>query len=155
MVDAPNSNRWKWVLPFVVLIVILVVFSMYQWVIPRTDLEVRTVYHEAPGGGGTGGGININILMTNKGNRDIEELTCFARVRDQEGEVVAFREVESLFMESRENVELKLHFVGSQYETYRISLDLDFSSVGRQYSRDLTYTTVEDTMNLVFVEKVP
>ncbi|MEA3559719.1 MAG: hypothetical protein U9R75_10740 [Candidatus Thermoplasmatota archaeon] len=148
-------DRWKWGLPFVVIAMILFTFSMYQWIIPRTDLEVRTVYHEAPGGGGTGGTININVLLTNQGNRDIDDLECIVWVRSGEGEVLSFKEVKNVFLGSRENTEMKLVIVGSHYSVYKIAVELLFHSVGSDHSRDLDYSTSEDAMNLVFVENLP
>ncbi|MFO8051095.1 MAG: hypothetical protein R6V01_05280 [Thermoplasmatota archaeon] len=149
------TDRWKWLLPFAVLVVILFSFSMYQWFIPRTELEVRTVYHETPGGGGTGGVLNVNVLLTNKGNRDVEDLTCIVRVRDMKEEVLSFEEVENVFLSGRENMELKLVMVGSHYERYRITVEVLFSSLGKTYMDDLEYQTREDAMNLVFVENLP
>ena len=70
------NDRLTWLVPLAVLILVLLSFGTYQWIIPRTDLEVRTVYHEAPGGGGTGGTVNINVLLTNLGNREIGSLEC-------------------------------------------------------------------------------
>lgn len=149
------TDRWKWAIPFAVIAVILMAFSMYQWIVPRTDLEVRTVYHEAPGGGGTGGLVNVNVLLTNKGNRDIEDLECLVRVINAEGSILVFKDVKGVLLQERDNAELKLVLVGSQYKDYRITIDLVFSSARKDYVRDLEYVTQEDAMNLVFVEDLP
>ena len=57
-------------------IVILIIFIsaqlLYLYVIPRASIELKTVYHEATGGGGTGGLINVNSKFINSGNVEVE-----------------------------------------------------------------------------------
>jgi hypothetical protein len=141
-----------WVLPLAVLLVILLVFSSYQWLIPRTDLEVRTVYHEAPGGGGTGATLNVNILLTNLGNREISSLKCDVIVSVQGGGQMRRHSLPPDSLSRGENVEMKLSFIGSQYDNYSIDLDVSFDCSGDSYYEEWAYTTKEDVMNIVFVE---
>lgn len=143
-----------WALPLGVLLVILLSFATYQWIIPRTNLEVRTVYHEAPGGGGTGGTININVLFTNLGNREIKSLECDAVVSVMGGGVVARHSSDPEDLVKGENIEIKITYIGSHYDTYLIDLDVSFECSGDSHSRSMSYRTVEDTMNLVFVENL-
>jgi len=152
--EEEKTNRWMWVVPLVVLVVILTLFASYQWIIPRTDLEVRTVYHEAPGGGGTGGTININILLTNLGNRDVSSLDCHATIYIKGGGVVTRHSIVDEVLTQGENVEIKLVHIGSQYETYRLDIDVSFDSVGNSHLENLEYETREDLMNMVFVENI-
>jgi hypothetical protein len=134
--------------------VILLGFATYQWVIPRTDLEVRTVYHEAPGGGGTGGTININVLLTNLGNRQVGSLECDVVVSVEGSGIVARHSLGPETLGQGENVEIKIAHIGSHYDTYILDIDLSFDCSGNSLSKDLSYETEEDVMNLVFVENI-
>ncbi len=68
------------------LAVILVVgLSLYTYVIPRTDLTIRTIYHEAPGGGGTSGVMNLNVLLSNTGTLELENFTLTIEVTEGQG----------------------------------------------------------------------
>ncbi len=148
-----RENR-KWMIPLIVLLLILAGVVSYQWLIPRTDLEVRTVYHEATGGGGTGGLIHVNILLTNWGNREIRDLYCRYTVTIVNGSEMAHHESSSMILQRKENAELKLDFVGSQYWEYLIEIEISFRGSSGKISKDFGYHTVEDTMNIVFIERI-
>ena len=146
-------NR-KWMIPLIVLLLILAGVVSYQWLIPRTDLEVRTVYHEATGGGGTGGLIHVNILLTNWGNREISDLHCRYTVSIVNGSEMAHHESSSMILQRKDNAELKLDFVGSQYWEYLIEIQISFTGSSGKVSKDLAYNTFEETMNIVFIERI-
>lgn len=148
------DNKWMWMLPLGVLLVIILSFATYQWIIPRTDLEVRTVYHEAPGGGGTGGTININVLFTNLGNREVRSLECDVSISILDEGVVTRHSSGPDTLSSDENIEIKITHTGSHYVTYVIDLEVSFECSGDSHSRTMSYQTVEDTMNIVFVENL-
>ncbi|MCU0798488.1 MAG: hypothetical protein MUC62_02305 [Candidatus Thermoplasmatota archaeon] len=144
----------KWVAPLIVLLVVLVAFTTYQYILPRTDLEVRTVYHESPGGGGTGGVINVNILLTNKGNREVTGFDCSVNVMMTDGIEMTRGGFEDETLLSRDNTEIRLYFVGSHYSTYRIVVRVVFGSMGNTITQELVHSTIEDSMNLVFVDRI-
>lgn len=148
------NDKWMWALPLGVLLVIMLSFATYQWFIPRTDLEVRTVYHEAPGGGGTGGTININVLMTNLGNRDVRSLKCDVTLSIMDGGVVTRHSMGPDNLVNDENIEVKITYIGSHYDTYLIDLKVSFECSGNSFSETMSYRTIEDTMNLVFIENL-
>ena len=148
------NNKWMWAIPLSVLLIILLSFATFQWIIPRTDLEVRTVYHEAPGGGGTGGTVNINVLFTNLGNREVRSLECDVMISIEGFGVVERHSLGPENLESDENIEIKITYIGSHYDTYLVDLDISFECSGNSHSDQMSYRTVEDTMNLVFVENL-
>ncbi|MGA1873789.1 MAG: hypothetical protein ACMUHY_08965 [Thermoplasmatota archaeon] len=148
------GNRLIWMIPMIVIIVLLLSFGLYQWIIPRTDLEVRTVYHEAPGGGGTGGTININILLSNLGNREIDSLESSVSVQLKEGGNVARHESGPENLPPGDNVEIKITYIGSHYDTYLISVDLRFDCSGDTHTGSMQYETEEDHMNMVFIHNM-
>ena len=149
-----KGSRKKWFIPLIVLGILLVGFATYQWIIPRTNLEIRTVYHESPGGGGTGGVINLNVLLTNWGNREVSDLECSVRVMDDNGREVARNNIDGMSLSRGDNAEIKISYIGSQYVDYTINIDVSFSAKGEDYERDIEHTTVEDQMNLVFVNNI-
>lgn len=149
-----EGSRKKWLVPLIVLGILLLAFLTYQWIIPRTNLEIRTVYHESPGGGGTGGSINLNVLLTNWGNRKLGSLDCFVRIYDDHGREVARNDIDDMSLSRGDNAEIRIAFIGSQYIDYTIDIDVSFSSTGDNYSRDIEHRTVEDQMNLVFVNNI-
>ncbi|MGA1848776.1 MAG: hypothetical protein ACMUHB_05485 [Thermoplasmatota archaeon] len=149
-----QDRRWMWALPFAILAVILLSFATYQWAIPRTNLEIRTVYHESPGGGGTGGTLNVNVLFTNKGNREIEDLGSTITVTELGRGIRERYSLDPSNIGTGKNIEVKIAFIGSQYETYLISVSVSFVCTGDSHAQTLEYQTVEDVMNLVFVENI-
>jgi len=144
----------KWVVPLLVLSLLLVSFLTYQYIVPRTVLEVRTVYHESPGGGGTGGAMNVYVLLTNRGNREIGGLQCSVHVISGDGTELTRSAMDGETLASRENTEMRLSFIGSHYSEYRMIVRLRFESTGNTVAEELVHTTTEDSMNLVFVDRV-
>ena len=144
--------RNVYLVPFAVAILVLLAVGGYTFVIPRSALEVRTVYHETPGGGGTGGIINVNVLLTNKGNRQIEGLKCQASVMGPGGRIMDMTSAEGLSISPGNNAELKMVFTGSQYDDYDIEVHLRYDCRGQTHIHDLAHTTSEDEMNLVYVD---
>ncbi|RLF68833.1 MAG: hypothetical protein DRN57_02830 [Thermoplasmata archaeon] len=144
----------KWWIPVIMVGIVIIAFLFYQWIIPRTNLEVRTVYHESPGGGGTGGVINVNVLLTNWGNREISDLDCRVVVDQVGGGEMARNEAPDLVLGRGENAEIKLSFIGSQFADYKISISLSMICSGSTTERVLVHETEEEQMNLVFVDNL-
>ncbi|MGA1792961.1 MAG: hypothetical protein ACMUHM_03330 [Thermoplasmatota archaeon] len=148
------NDKLVWLVPVAVTLILLISFGMYQWVVPRTDLEIRTVYHEAPGGGGTGGTIHFNVLLSNMGNREISSLECSVLVQLKGGGKVASHDMEPEMLAPGDNMEIKITYIGSQYDTYIIDIDVRFDCSGDTHTGSLDYETKEDLMNMVFVENM-
>ena len=143
-----------WLVPLLVLLVLLLSFATYEWVIPRTDLEIKTVYHEGIVGGGTGGSINLNVLLTNEGNREIEKLDCRITVRERYGGIVTEKDIEGVSLGKGENTEVMIHFTGSHFSTYVIDLDTSFECRDDTHSDKFVHETHEDVMNIIFVDNL-
>jgi len=141
--------KFIYLVPFAVLAVILVTAGTVIYVVPRTDLRVRIVYHETPGGGGTGGIMNINVVLDNRGNRDISGLDCGVSVT-RDGRPVSADSVADVSLPPGDIAEVRLVIIGSQYYTYSIISHIRFECRGQTYMADLSCVTVEDEMNQVF-----
>jgi hypothetical protein len=154
LMEEKVGKRKRWLIPLTAIVLVILAFASYQWIIPRTNLEVRTVYHESPSGGGTGGVINVNVLITNRGNRPVEDLDCMVIVRDLDGREKGRNMVENMGLERGQNAEIKLTIIGSQYIDYTISVDIDFETYKDSARETLEYHTYEEQMNLVFVDNI-
>jgi hypothetical protein len=142
--------RAVYAIPAVIVLVLLIGAGVYLYVIPRSGLSVRTIYHETPGGGGTGGVINVNIVMENTGNQGVDGLSFEIGIKNSTGAYMTGRSGQDLSIPPGKNAEIKLNFVGSQYDTYEIKIHIRFDSGGDTTISDLLHRTVEDEMNLVF-----
>lgn len=146
----------KLTIAIVLAIVVLVIGAIliYYYVYPRVDLEIKTLYHERIGGGGTGGGININILFSDKGTTDIEGLSIVMNVINQTDALMIRESLAVGDINPHEAQEASVDFVGNHLETYYITLSVRFSSDGESFAKDYSYKTYEDSMNIVFVSDV-
>ncbi len=146
------------------LAVILVVgLSLYTYVIPRTDVTIRTIYHEAPGGGGTSGVMNLNVLVSNTGTLKLENFTLTIEVSDREGEVVETEDqdgnVAALYVYSRDiaprdQQQPRVKFRGDQHSTYFFYIEVSFRSGGERFFEVLRYDTKGADMNQEHVERI-
>jgi len=146
------------------LAVILVVgLSLYTYVIPRTDVTIRTIYHEAPGGGGTSGVMNLNVLVSNTGTLELENFTLTIEVTDREGEVVETEDqdgnVSGLYVFSRDiaprdQQQPRVKFRGDQHSTYFFYIEVSFRSGDERFFEVLRYDTRGADMNQEHVERI-
>ncbi len=149
----PGRNRVIVVTLIVVLLLGMVSVS-YNFIIPRTEVEMRTVYHERPGGGGTGGGINVNFFIDNQGTAEINQVKVTLKVFNETMQLMAStnRTYSSVAMKGYR--EVALAFIGNHYEDYTIQVSCSFRSFGEAYARTYEYRTVEEQMNLHYIEEV-
>jgi len=135
-------------------VIIIGAVVVYYYVYPRVDLEIKTLYHERIGGGSTGGGINVNVLFSNKGTEDIEGLSLVLTVINQTDQLMKQDSMSVGDIEPHEASEAYVDFIGNHLDTYYITLSVKFSSGGESYSKDYSYKTYEDAMNIVFLSEV-
>ena len=140
------------VLGFVIgMIAILIFAGLYAYIIPRTSLEVRTLYSEGSGGGMTPQ-INVNVKLTNRGTRDITGLSGNVTVTSSDGAMVASKEFSytGSRMNRGENMEIALHYHASQLEDYNITINLSFRGHDGSVREVFEHTTHEPDMNIEF-----
>jgi hypothetical protein len=129
-------------------------FLIYYYVYPRVDLEIKTLYHERIGGGSTGGGINVNIQLTNKGTVDIEGLGITVNIINETDSLMKSESLSMGDIEPHDVQEAAMDFIGNHLETYYITISVKFSSNGEAFAKDYSYKTYEESMNIVFVSDV-
>lgn len=138
----------------IIILILITIAALYFFIIPRTCLTVQTVYHERMGGGSTGGGININILFKNDGTTQIGAIEYSLTVINQTNDFMAKSKGNIAPLDRGEIGEITASFIGNHFETYFISLTVSFKSNGEGFSKDFSYMTEEDSMNLMFVDKI-
>jgi hypothetical protein len=151
----PTPGKKITVVVVILIVGLLIVAALlYFVIIPRTSLSIQTVYHERLGGGSTGGGININIRFTNDGTNKIMGIDMTLSVINQ-SDVQVIRFVDSVGqLERGESQEVRTEFIGNHLETYYMTLSVTFKSEGESFSKDFSYKTEEDIMNLDFRDTV-
>jgi len=128
--------------------------ALYSFIIPRVGAELTVVYHEASGGGGTGGVININIKVENTGNLPLDDIEVRFIVQNDTGSPQANASDTHYQIAPGGEEEFKNFFFGSQYEDYTIIIDISFDAGDIRYSETYTYETWEPDMTIQFTEKI-
>ena len=139
----------------VVVLAILIVAGLQAFIIPRTELEVRTVYHESSGGG-TAPLIDFNVRFTNEGTRDINSLIVNVEIYNSTGHRVATRNLDYTgnTLLKGERIDLDIPFYGSQLEDYKIRIGVAFQGHRGYVETTLEHITHEPEMNQEFVDLV-
>ncbi len=130
-----------------ILIVIITLFLLYQFVIPRVEVETTTFFHESPSG------INVNVKVRNSGNREIQELNVTLKVFNSSEVLMAEKNYAKKSFDVGEEYEISTFFQGDHYEPYTIHLKVAFERDGEEYSDTFKYTA-EDYMNINWKEKL-
>ena len=139
---------------FIILILFLSSQLLYFYVIPRTTLDLRTNYHEALGGGGTGGLINVNSKFINSGTVDIENFNITVTVLNNTKILLVEETYDQALVKPGDNYELKLATNGNCFETFYIIVELNFETQKNEYSRKYLYETYEEAMNIGFEDSI-
>jgi hypothetical protein len=143
---------------FASVIIILIVFftsqTLYLYIIPRVTVELDTVYHEAIGGGGTGGAINVNSKFENSGTVEIQNfILTVSLLNSSKGRLVDDTYSMDL-VEPGDSHELKLFTYGNSFEKFFIIVEIEFETNDREFNKKYLYETHEPTMNIGFEEEI-
>jgi hypothetical protein len=140
----------------IIAIIILAGSGIYYYILPRVEVELTTVYHEATGGASSGGLINVNTQIKNVGTKSLEDINVSLEVTDSESEKIVASYSNSYYkIEIGEKEEPRVEFMGNHYLPYRIHVKIEFSADGKIFSREFTYNTGDkEAMNLIYKEKI-
>ena len=146
----------KFVVLFVVTILLSLLISqiLYLYVIPRVTLDVRTVYHEATGGGGTGGLINVNSKIINSGTVEARGVEISVKLLNSNKSVLVNKSYYQNILSPGESHELKLITNGNCYEDYYIIVEIQFETSNSEFIEKYNYKTHEDVMNIGFEDSI-
>jgi hypothetical protein len=128
-------------------IIIVALAAVYQYVLPRTDVKVITVFHE-----GSLNVINVNVKVRNDGNGDITDISVTVTVKNAT-QVFLQKTFNRSNLAPSSEVEFKPYFYGDQYEIYHITVTISFTSHDVDFAREFSYTA-KDYMTLKFEESI-
>ena len=146
----------KGVIFAVILIIIIIVLGqvLYLYVIPRLTIDFKTVYHEATGGGGTGGLFNVNTKFKNSGTLEVNNFVLSLKIFNSTKAVLKSEVYESDFISAGESKQIKIISNGNCFETYYIEIEVEFFVDNEDYYEKFNYKTYEDAMNIGFEDSI-
>ena len=142
----------------VAVVLILVIFIsgqlLYLYIIPRVTIDFKTVYHEATGGGGTGGLINVNTKFINSGTIEVDDFRMTVSVLDATQKLLTNGTYNQGIVYPGDSYELKLTTNGNSYEKFYIILEIEFGTEKNEYTKKYVYETHEVAMNIGFEDSI-
>ena len=136
------------IISVIIIVALLIISLSYFFLIPRIGLSVVTVYRE-----GSGLSILVDSKVKNEGTLNIQHLTLNITVVNASGGVVAsggyyIPDLEARSSHSFDNI----HFIGDQYEPYRINVKVHFEASGSDYTESYDHS-VDEYMFSKFEDK--
>ena len=138
----------------ILLLILAIGFVSYTYIIPRVTIDLKTVYHEATAGGGTGGLINLNTKISNTGTVDANDCQVNISIYNSSEELLTAKSFEYSTLSPGEEHELKLISSGNCLETFHFILEVEFEANGNEYYERYNYKTHEDAMNIGFEDQI-
>jgi hypothetical protein len=136
------------IIAVIIVVALLIISLSYFFLIPRIELSVITVYRE-----GTGLSILVDSKVKNEGTLNIQHLTLNITVENASGGVVASGRYNLSDLEARSSHSFdNIHFIGDQYEPYRIKLMVRFEASGSDYTENYVHS-VDEYMFSKFEDK--
>jgi hypothetical protein len=137
-----NVRRTATVIFVIVIAAILLIMLSYNFIIPRTELNIISVYRES-----TGLVINFDTKVENLGTLDIQHYTMNVTITNSSDGVVAkgdyyVSDLDAHTTESFDNI----YFFGDQFERYTIEIWVRFESSGEDYNETFTHTVDENML---------
>ena len=143
------------IISIVLILLILVIAQVsYLYVIPRVTIDLKTVYHEATGGGGSGGLVNLNSKFINSGTVDVNDFKMKVAIFDSNKVLLKNETFEQSLVSPGDSHEIKLITNGNCYETFYIELEIEFNTDNNEYYEKYNYKTHEDAMNIGFEDTI-
>lgn len=146
--ERKDIKRIALIIFILIVVACLVIVIAYNFLIPRIELNVVTVYRES-----SGLAINVDSKVKNEGTLSIQHFTMNITVLNSSNGVVAkgdfyLADLEAHSSHSFDNV----YFFGDQYEPYHIQIKINFESSGKGYSEVFDHT-VKEYMHIRYEDK--
>ena len=144
------------VITLVIMIILIIILAqvLYYYVIPRVTIDARTVYHEATGGGGTGGLINVNSKIENSGTVEARDFQVSVSVYNSTRKLLTNSTYTKSILSPGQSHEVKLSAQGNCYEDFYIIVEIQIQTSGDDYYEKYNYKTYEDAMNIGFEDSI-
>jgi hypothetical protein len=135
-----KNTRRTFAIIFVLIIVTIIVLALaFNFLIPRMDIKIFTAYTES-----SGLAINLDFKVKNEGTLGIQHYSMNVTVYNSSGGVVAKKDYYSSDIDPKSTEKFdNIHFFGDQYEQYKITLDIDFESEGKNYEKTFNHKVSE------------
>lgn len=135
--EKKNVKRTATIILVIAVVAILIITMSYQFIIPRLDLKVITVYRES-----SGLSINVDSKIKNEGTLSLKDFSMNITILNESGGVVARGEhyISSVDAHSEEKFD-NIQFYGDQVDPYTINIEIDFESSGRSYSETFRHSS--------------
>ena len=143
-----NKQKRQMIIVMMVIAVISILVISYIYIIPRTELTVKTIFNE------NFSGIAVGCKIKNSGNKDIDDFSIHMEIRNStKGVMDELNFTRKSIRPGEEFDTTNLQFYGDQFETYTIILEIEFKSDGKSY-KDTIKHTAKDYMNLTWDDKI-
>lgn len=128
--------------------VVLIVGSLYLYIIPRTELTTKTYFNE------NFSGIAVGCKIKNTGNQDIENFFIHFEIRNSTKVVMDNLTFSKKLIVPGDNFYVPgLQFFGDQWDEYLIILEIEFKCEGKLYKETIKHTA-KDYLNLNWEDKI-
>lgn len=149
-----KGKKLVFVLVFAIILIIIIAQILYLVAIPRVTIDLKTIYHEATSGGGTGGLINVNSKVINSGTVEVRDFKITLSVLDSNKTLLINDSYSKNILSPGQDYELKLITNGNHLTTFYMILEVQFETSNNEYYEKYMYKTHEDAMNIGFEDTI-
>jgi hypothetical protein len=137
--EGKNPRRTFTIIFVLIVVAIIVIALAFNFLIPRMDLKIITAYRES-----SGLSINVDFKIRNEGTLGIQHYSMNVTVFNSSGGVVAEKDyyVSDVDPKTTEKFD-NINFFGDQYEKYKITMEIEFESEGKNYDKTFDHTVSE------------
>jgi hypothetical protein len=135
-----KNVRRTFVVIFVLIVVAIIVIAMaFSYLIPRIEVKLISDYRES-----SGLSINMDFKVKNEGTLGIQHYSMNVTVTNSSGGVVAKKDyyVSDVDPKTSEQFD-NIHFFGDQFEPYKITIEVEFESEGKNYGKTYEHKVSE------------
>jgi hypothetical protein len=157
--EAPEKVKVKGKKLVVILVILIIIGFIFAqvldlYVLPRVTIDLKTTYHEATGGVGTGGQMNGNTKIINSVTMDISDIIVRLSLLDSTKTLLTNETYVEGVLSPGASHELKLLTNGNCFKKFYIELEVEFETGNEQYYERYVYSTHEDAMNIGFENSI-
>jgi hypothetical protein len=146
-----KQNKRKMMVTVVIFfLLIAATTSIYYFIIPRMELGLKTSYHQ-----GSLNSIFVNTKISNAGTIDLRDVSVNVSVYHLKSNNKAANKIENIsVLKHWSEQEIKINFVGNQYDSYIIVISIHFKSNTKTFTRTFSHITNEEFMSQSFEDRI-
>lgn len=149
--ERPRQGRKKMMIVAVVLVLLIATTaSIYYFIVPRVELNLKTSYYQ-----GSLNSIYVNTKISNVGTIDLRDVSVNISVYHLKSNNEVASKIENVsILKHWSEREIKINFIGNQYDNYMITISVYFRSNTKIFSKTFSHTTNEEYMSQSFEDMV-